>query len=218
MLHNQLLYSFYSGGKLTIRMIHVHIVVKSDTQVRYVTNSPFSFSPKLWHKHSYRQIPRSFLSSHFPSPYHLAPLLFPLLRSNPILYFTRTTHAHDASHRAAPTRMCALCMWVGHGMTTVESNMKREHNLYLPCEDSPQSISFSCSRLALLAPTVPWLHCFLFCNAATVSCVQYSTPKNAYVAEDQPRCSTSIVKKRCSSLSSFVRPRLAIRYSPAHVT
>ena len=124
MLHNQLLYSFYSGGKLTIRMIHVHIVVKSDTQVRYVTNSPFSFSPKLWHKHSYRQIPRSFLSSHFPSPYHLAPLLFPLLRSNPILYFTRTMHAHDASHRAAPTRMCALCMWVGHGMTTVESNMK----------------------------------------------------------------------------------------------
>ena len=161
MLHNQLLYSFYSGGKLTIRMIHVHIVVKSDTQVRYVTNSPFSFSPKLWHKHSYRQIPRSFLSSHFPSPYHLAPLLFPLLRFNPILYFTRTTHAHDASHRTAPTRMCALCMWVGHGMTMVESNMKREHNLYLACEDSPQRaffllfsscpLSFYCTLTSLLS-------------------------------------------------------------------
>ena len=36
MLHNQLVYSFYSVGKLTIRMIHMHIVLKSDTQARYV--------------------------------------------------------------------------------------------------------------------------------------------------------------------------------------
>ena len=36
MLHNQLVYSFYSAGKLTIRMIHMLIVVKPDTQARYV--------------------------------------------------------------------------------------------------------------------------------------------------------------------------------------
>ena len=42
--------------------------------------------------------------------------------------------------RAAPCQ-CALCMWIGHvelrcqrsRMTTVESSMKSEHNLYLAC-------------------------------------------------------------------------------------
>ena len=39
MLLNQLVYSFYSGGKLTIRMIKMYIVLKSDTQARYVNLS-----------------------------------------------------------------------------------------------------------------------------------------------------------------------------------
>ena len=43
-------------------------------------------------------------------------------------------------------------------MTTVESNMKSEHKLYLAYEDSPQLAfffcTFSCSLLALLASTV----------------------------------------------------------------
>ena len=62
--------------------------------------------------------------------------------------------------RAAPRCASAyvvLRMRVGHGAqdkTTVESNMKSEHNLYLGCEDSPQRAfffcTFSCSRLALI--------------------------------------------------------------------
>ena len=81
---------------------------------------------------------------------------------------TRTMHAHDASRRAAPVRMCAMRMRVGHveqmseisnssRTTTVEPNMKSEHNLYLACEDLRVFFfcTFSCSsRLALLASTV----------------------------------------------------------------
>ena len=80
---------------------------------------------------------------------------------------TRTMHAHDASRRAAPVRMCAMRMRVGHveqmseiskssRTTTVKPNMKSEHNLYLACEDLRVFFfcTFSCSsRLALLAST-----------------------------------------------------------------
>ena len=76
--------------------------------------------------------------------------------------------------------------------TTVESNMKSEHNLYLACEDSPPRAfffcTFSCSCLVLLASTVHWLRCFLFLNAA--NCWLHSTPQNVYVAEDWPHCPT----------------------------
>ena len=62
--------------------------------------------------------------------------------------------------RAAP-HMCAMRMWVGHveqmseishssRTTTVESNMKSEHNLYLACEDSPQRASFALSLVLVL--------------------------------------------------------------------
>ena len=58
--------------------------------------------------------------------------------------------------------MCVLHMWVGHGTTAVESNMKREHNLYLACEESPQRafffllfsscpLSFYCTLTSLLS-------------------------------------------------------------------
>ena len=45
----------------------------------------------------------------------------PLAQARPMMLciytsrYTRTTHAHDASRRAAPVRMCALRMRVGHG-------------------------------------------------------------------------------------------------------
>ena len=91
-------------------------------------------------------------------------------------------------------------------MTTVESNMKSEHNLFLTCEDSPQRAfffcTFSCFRLSLLASTVPWL---LFLNAAnhrlrsvldSAKLVHCGGP----TAFSYP---SSIVKKRCSSLSSI---------------
>ena len=68
-------------------------------------------------------------------------------------------HAHDASRRAAPVRIAHAGRPWSSRKTTVESNMKSEHNLYLACEDSPQRAfffrTFSCSRLALLAFTVP---------------------------------------------------------------
>ena len=67
--------------------------------------------------------------------------------------------------RAAPRHASAYVCIVHAGRpwssrtTTVESNMKIKHNLYLACEDSPQRAfffcTFSCSRLALLASTVP---------------------------------------------------------------
>ena len=78
------------------------------------------------------------------------------------IYDVETTHAHDASRRAAPV-MCALRMRVGHVEQTpakcqssrTTTNVKSEHNLYMACEDSQQRAfyfcTFSCSRLALLA-------------------------------------------------------------------
>ena len=85
--------------------------------------------------------------------------------------------------------------------TTVELNMKSEHNLYLACEDSPQRAfffcTFSCSRLALLAPTVPWL---LFLNAANHQLRSVLNSTNAYVAEDQPQCPTHTPLSRSAVL------------------
>ena len=37
------------------------------------------------------------------------------IQSNVSQNLTRTMHAHDASRRATPVRMCALRMRVGHG-------------------------------------------------------------------------------------------------------
>ena len=69
-------------------------------------------------------------------------------------------HAHDSSCRAVQVHMYALPMRVGHveqmskiiqssRTTTVESNMKSEHNLYLACEDSMLS-SFALSLVLFL--------------------------------------------------------------------
>ena len=74
-------------------------------------------------------------------------------RTRVVILVTWTMHAHDASRHAVPVCMCALCMRVGHveqiseiiqslRTTTVESNMKSEHNLYLAYEDSPQRAFF----------------------------------------------------------------------------
>ena len=109
-------------------------------------------------------------------------------------------------------------------MTMVESNMKSEHNLYLTCEDSPQRAfffcTFSCSRIALLASTVPRLRCFLFLNAA-------NRRLRSVLDSAKPVCCggptalsypSSIVKECHSSLSSIAR--LGIQYFPVsvHVT
>ena len=77
---------------------YICTVLKCDSQARYVKFSnqlPFSLSPKLWYKHPYRQIPRSFLSSTFSSPYHLPPLLFPLLPPKFFLIFHDPTFTRD---------------------------------------------------------------------------------------------------------------------------
>ena len=108
--------------------------------------------------------------------------------------------------------------------TTVESNMKSEHNLHLACEDSPQPgfffCTFSCSRLALLDSTVHWLHCFLFLNAANRLLRSVLEPAKRVCCGGPTALSysSSIVKKRHSSLSSIAR--LGIRYFPVsvHVT
>ena len=69
---------------------------------------------------------------------------------------TRTMHVHDASHCAsAYVRIAHAGRPWSSRTTTVESNMKSEHNLYLASEDCPQHAfffcTFSCFCLALLA-------------------------------------------------------------------
>ena len=125
-------------------------------------------------------------------------------------------HAHDVSSCAVC--MCALRMRVGHGAQE-RLRLNRtwsEHNLYLACEDSPQRAfffcTFSCSRLALLAPTVPWL---LFLNAPNRQLRSVLDSANAYVAEDQPLCPTRPPLSRSAVLPcppSLVA-RLGIRHS-----
>ena len=78
-------------------------------------------------------------------------------------------------------------------MTTVESNMKSEHNLYLACEDSTcflllHSFLFSSCPLSFYCTWTSLLSSFSM--PPTVGCVQHSTPHNTYVAEDQLRCPT----------------------------
>ena len=97
-------------------------------------------------------------------------------------------------------------------MTTVELNMKSEHNLYLACEDSTTCFllyTFSYSSLALLASTVHWFRCFLFLNAA--NCQVHSVLDSAkHVRCRGPAALSSIVKNRRSFLSSIAR--LGIRH------
>ena len=83
------------------------------------------------------------------------------------------------------------------------------HNFYLASEDSPRRAFFFCtfsgSRLALLASTVPWLCCFIFLNAAN------RRLRSVLDSAKHVRCGgqtalfypSYIVKKRCSSLSSI---------------
>ena len=80
--------------------------------------------------------------------------------------FTRTMHVHDASRYTVPVHMCTLPMRVGHveqmsqisqssrtTYSTVESNIKSEHNLHLACEDSPQRAFFLALSLVLVLPS-----------------------------------------------------------------
>ena len=100
-------------------------------------------------------------------------------------------------------------MWVGQMSEISQSDYgwiehKKEHNLHLACEDSPQRAfffcTFSCSLLALLASTVHWLRFFLFLNVPTVGYIQYSTPQNVYTAEDKPCCPTRPLLSRSTIL------------------
>ena len=107
--------------------------------------------------------------------------------------------------------------------STVESNMKSEHNLYLACEDSPQRAfffwTFSCSLLALLASTVHWLCCFHFLNAANRR-LRSLLDSAKHVCCGGPAAlsyPSSIVKKRRSSLSSIARLG-SIRYRSSWVS
>ena len=74
--------------------------------------------------------------------------------------------------------------------TTVDSNMKSEHNLYLAYEDSHNVLSSFAFSLVLFASTVIDFVAFSVSMPPTVGCVQYSTPQNTFVVEDQPRCPT----------------------------
>ena len=118
--------------------------------------------------------------------------------------------------RAAPRRASAyvvLRMRVGHGAqdtTTVESNMKSEHNLYLGCEDSPQRAfffcTFSCSRLALILSFYCTLTSLLsLLNAANrrLRSVLDSAKRAHCGGPTALSYPSSIVKKRRSSLSSI---------------
>ena len=77
--------------------------------------------------------------------------------------------------------------------------------------------TFSCSRIVLLASTVPSLRCFLFLNA--VNCRLHSVLDSAkHVCCGGPTAlsyPSSIVKERRSSLSSIARQ--GIQYSPVSV-
>ena len=142
-----------------------------------------------------------------------------------IIQSTRTTHVHDALRRAVPVRMCALRMRVGHGaQERLRFNRAWKVSiiytwLVKTLHSVLSSFAFSCSRLALLASTVPWLCCIFFLNAAnrrlrsvldSAKCVRCRWPTALFYL-------SSIVKKRRSSLSSNGSiTRLGIRYSPAH--
>ena len=110
---------------------------------------------------------------------------------------------------------CALHTWEGHvdraemseisqssrTTTPVELSIKSEHNLYLVFDDSPQRAFFFCtfsSGLALLLYTD--FVAFSFSMPPTVGCVQYATPQNTYIAEDQPHCPTRLQLSRSAVL------------------
>ena len=122
------------------------------------------------------------------------------------LYITR----FSAYVRSAYVRIAHAGRPWSSRTTTVESNMKSEHNLYLACEDSPQRAfffcTFSCSRLALLASTVHWLRCFLFLNAANcwLRSVLDSAKPVRWRGPTALSYPSSVVKKRHSSLSSMI--------------
>ena len=93
---------------------------------------------------------------------------------------TRTTHPHDTLRRAAPVRMWALHMRVGHGAqdtTTVELNMKSGHNLYLGCEDSPQCAFFFCT---FSSPRLAHLLSFYCTLTSLLSLSQCHKPSAAF--------------------------------------
>ena len=134
----------------------------------------------------------------------------------------RTTHVHDDSRRAAPVHMCALRMRVGLGaQERLQLNRTWKVSIiYTWLVKTFHSVlfsfcTFSCSRPALLASTVPWLRCLLFLNAAN------HRLRSVLNSAKRVRCRgptalfywSSIVKNRRSSLSSIIR--LGIWYSPA---
>ena len=119
-------------------------------------------------------------------------------------YITRTTHAHDASRRAVSVRMCALHMWVGHvermseisqssRTTTVESNMKSEHNLYLACEDSQQRAFFFCTFSCSLIALALSFYCTLTLLLSLSQCRQLSAVFNTRLRKTRTLRRTSRV-------------------------
>ena len=90
--------------------------------------------------------------------------------------------------------------------TTVESNMKSEHNLYLACEDSSQRAfffcTFSCFRLALLASTVPWLLFLKFCKPSAAFCTSWVWQTRTYVHCENSSLIQSLALMRSAIIAS----------------
>ena len=142
-------------------------------------------------------------SSNFSTPNHsLVYGLVMLVRNDSKAHtsITRTTHVHDASWHAMPVHMCAMRMRVGHveqmseiskssRTTTVESNMKCEHNLYSQSAANRllHSVLYSAKRVRCGGPIV----------------VSYLS---------------SIVKKHRSSLYSIARLGIRYSPVSVHVT
>ena len=137
------------------------------------------------------------------------------------MYFSRLGLCMRMMPRAALSQ-CALRMWVGHVELRFQKLVRAREQLRLN-RASKVSIIYTwlvktlhnvfssfALFLVLFLPSQLLLYIdfvtFSFSMSPTVGCIQYSTPQNTYVAEDQPRCpGHSIVKKHRSSLSSIAR-------------
>ena len=109
--HDQIVYSFYSVGKLTIRMIHMHIVLKSGSQARYVLFSgQLPLLPFLPNSDTSIHIDGYLIHScpplsHLPftSPLLLPPLLPPSVFHEPIV-----TRGYNPTHIVKQARYVIL--------------------------------------------------------------------------------------------------------------
>ena len=106
--------------------------------------------------------------------------------------------------RATPCQ-CTLCMWVGHVELRCQKLVRARERLRLnqawkvgiiytwlvkTLHNVPSSFALSLVRF-LPSQLLLYIDFVTFSfSPPTVGCVQYSTPQNTYVVEDQPRCPT----------------------------